>query len=382
MNQKVAIIGLGYTVPKPKTPEVSYKEMIFQAAQMAYKEAKIKPEEVDSFVSVAEDLHEGTSIFDEYVPDQLGAVQKPVHTITGDGIQGIIAGCLQIMTGAMDLIVIEGHSKASNILFPTYVMNYALDPVLNRPLGIHPYYVAGLEMRAYLQESGSTEEDCARVVAKNKTFATLNKLAPFGTKTSPAKVLNSEPMFEPLRKLHLPQHSDAAYVVVLASPKVVKKKRVKPIWITGMSYCSDSPTLESRDWAGAVSAKMAAEKAYKMAQITNPANQIDIFEIDDSFGFKELQHLEALGVCEKGQARKIFENGKNGKSLLNRVNPSGGSLGAGWMHEATGLHKVLEVVLQLKSTRGRMQVKGARTGLAQSWRGIPTTTSAVLILQK
>ena len=72
MDRKVGIIGFGYTPPKPKTPGLSYRELIFLAAQMAYQEAKIRPQEVDSFVSVAEDLHEGTSIFDEYVPDQLG----------------------------------------------------------------------------------------------------------------------------------------------------------------------------------------------------------------------------------------------------------------------------------------------------------------------
>lgn len=380
MNQKVAIIGIGYTIPKPKTPEVSYKEMTYLAAQMAYKEAKITPKEVQSFVSVAEDLHEGTSIFDEYTPDQLGAVQKPMHTVSGDGIQGIIAAALQIMTGAFDLIVVEGHSKASNIMTPTHVLNYALDPVINRPLNINPHYIAGLEMRAYMQDSGTTEEDCAKVVAHNRTKATLNKLAPHGSKTSPKKVLSSEPLFEPIRKLHMPQTSDAAYVVVLALEKIVKKKRVKPIWIAGMGFCSDSPTLETRDWATSVSTQIAAGKAYQQAGIKNPATEIDVFEIDDSFGYKQLQHLEALKVCEKGKAKNIFKNGDRLK-LGSRVNPSGGTLGVGWMHEATGLHKVLEVVLQLKGKKGRAQVKKAKVGLAQGWRGLPTTTCAVIILR-
>ncbi len=380
MNRKVAIIGIGYTVPKPKTPEVSYKEMTYLAAQMAYKEARISPQEVESFVSVAEDLHEGTSIFDEYTPDQLGAVQKPMHTVSGEGIQGIIAGALQILTGAFDLIVVEGHSKASNIVTPTYVLNYALDPVLNRPLNVNPHYIAGLEMRAYLEDSKTTEEEVAKVVSHNLSRATLNKLAPFGAKVSPKKVLNSEPLFEPIRKLHLPQTSDAAYVLVLASEKIVKKKRVKPVWISGMGFCSDSPTLESRDWTTSVATQIAAEKAYQQAGIENPAGEIDVFEIDDSFGYKQLQHLEALKVCEKGKAKDIFENGNRQKLHL-RVNPSGGTLGAGWMHEATGLHKVLEVVLQLRGKKGRTQVKKAKVGLAQGWRGLPTTTCAVMILK-
>ena len=46
---------------------------------------------------------------------------------------------------------------------------------------------------------------------------------------------------------------------------------------------------------------------------------------------------------------------------------------AGWH----GLAKVLEVVLQLRGAAGERQLDGVRVGLAQSWRGIPTTTGAV-----
>lgn len=366
MNEKVAIIGIGYTIPAPISPRLSYKEMTFQAARMAYEEAGITPAEVDSFVSVAEDLTEGTSIFDEYVPDQIGAVRKPVHTITGDGIQGIIAGCLQILTGALNLVVVEGHSKASNITTPTHILDYALDPVLNRPLGLNPYFVAGLEMQRYLKESGISQKDCAGVVAKNKQNATRNRLAPFGATITPDEVLNSPPVFEPIHQLHLCPHSDAAYVIVLASESLVKKRMASPVWLIGMGWNSDSPALETRDWATAISTKLAAENAYHMANINDPTKQIDVFEIDDSFGYKELQHRQALGIVDSNT----------------NVNLSGGALGVGWMNEATGLHKVLEIVLQLRQTASPLQVEKARTGLAQSWRGIPTTTSAVLILKR
>ena len=51
---------------------------MFEAAQRAYADADVDPRtEVDSFVGCSEDLEEGTSIFDEYIPDQLGAVHDP-----------------------------------------------------------------------------------------------------------------------------------------------------------------------------------------------------------------------------------------------------------------------------------------------------------------
>jgi acetyl-CoA C-acetyltransferase len=53
-----------------------------------------------------EDIAEGTSIFDEYVPDQIGVALRPVHTIGGDGLQGL-AAYMQILTGAFDVVAVE-----------------------------------------------------------------------------------------------------------------------------------------------------------------------------------------------------------------------------------------------------------------------------------
>jgi acetyl-CoA C-acetyltransferase len=97
-------------------------------------------------VSITEDYIEGTAIADEYVPDQLGAVLKPVHTVTTDGITGLASLVMQLETEQLDIAVIEGHSKASNIVHPAHIEAFALDPVYARPLGFHPRYVAGLEM--------------------------------------------------------------------------------------------------------------------------------------------------------------------------------------------------------------------------------------------
>ena len=70
---------------------------MFEAAQRAYHDAGVDPRtEVDSFVCCSEDLLEGTSIFDEYVPDQLGAMQRPVQTVAADGLFGVATGMMLI----------------------------------------------------------------------------------------------------------------------------------------------------------------------------------------------------------------------------------------------------------------------------------------------
>ncbi|MBI4613406.1 MAG: acetyl-CoA acetyltransferase [Planctomycetes bacterium] len=376
----MAIVGVGSTPAAPVTPHLSYKELTYEAAVRAYSDAGIEPEDVESFVCVSEDFHEGTSIFDEYVPDQLGAVQKPVHTISGDGLHGTISAALQILTGQFDLVVVEGHSKASNVLTPHHIANYALDPVFNRPLGVNPHYVAGLEMARYLELTGTSREECARVVVKNRAHALLNPSGCFGATLTVEDVLGSPPVAEPLVELEIAPHSDVAYVIVLASEDAARTLRGSPIWIDGMGWSNDSPTLETRDWNEAAYARDAARMAYAKAGVQNPYREIDFAEVDDTYSYKELLHLEALGLFRPGTAGGATADGLTSLGGEFPVNPSGGCLGMGRMHEASGLARLAEAMAQLRGEAGPRQVPDATRGLVMSWRGIPTTSGAVLVL--
>lgn len=381
MTTGAAIVGVGWAGFRPVTPEASYKELMYEAARRAYTDAGIDPRtDVDSFVTVAEDFHEGTSIFDEYVPDQLGAVQRPVHTITGDGLHGLAAGVMQILSGRFRIVVVEGHSKASNVLTLPEIARYALDPIVNRPLGVHPVAVAALEASRYLHDTGTTREQCAAVVAKNRHNALRNPSAAYGAEVSAAQVMASELVASPLVRLEVSDHADGAVVMVLADADTARRLSAPPVWIRGIGWANDSPTLESRDWSRAVYAERAAAMAYRMAGIESPGRAIRFAEVDDTFAYKELQHLEALGLCEAGQAGPMTVAGDTAASGRLPVNVSGGSLGAGHLLEATGLARVLEVVLQIRGQAGPRQLEDASTGLAQSWRGVPTTSGAVAVL--
>ncbi len=230
MSDRVAIVGVGCSDVRSTTPGVSYKELTFDAATRAYADAGVDVrEDVQSFVSVSEDYWEGTSIFDEYVPDQLGAAQRPVHTIGGEGIQGLLAAYMQIRTGFFDCVVVEAHSKYSNVLTPNRVLAFGLDPVLNRPLGLNPHFVAGLEMRRYLHESGATPEQCAAVVVKNRRNAVDNPYGAHAGALGLEDVLAASPVAEPLRRLDCSPGSDGAVVLVLASEERARSLGGKPV---------------------------------------------------------------------------------------------------------------------------------------------------------
>ncbi|MBI3286769.1 MAG: acetyl-CoA acetyltransferase [Chloroflexi bacterium] len=383
MQKQMAIVGVGYSGFSSISPGLSYKELMYEAAVRAYQDAGIDPrQDADGFVTVAEDFHEGTSIFDEYVPDQLGAVMRPVHTVTGDGIHGLIAGALKILSGAMNIVVVEGHSKASNILTLSQVTAYALDPIYNRPLGLNPYSIAGLEMQRFLHQTKNTVEQCARVVVKNRRNALNHPSAGHGSDISLEDVLASERVASPLRKLDIAPHSDGCVVFVLASADAARDLTPQPIWIRGMGWSNGSYSLEQRNWAHADYARQAAQMAYHQAGVEKPHDEIDFAEIDDTFSYKELQHMEALELCGEGEAGRMIDEGATQPGGSLPINVSGGSLGVGNLLEASGLQRVLEVVLQLRGQASARQLKNVETGLAFAWRGLPTASGAALVLSR
>jgi acetyl-CoA C-acetyltransferase len=362
------------------SPQASFRELVFEAAVRAYEDAGATPKDVDSFITVAEDYQEGTCITDEYAPDQLGAVLRPVQTISGDGLEGLGVASMLIQTGCYPVVVLEGHSKASNQRHPAHIEAMALDPSFVRPHAWHPSFVAGLEMRRYLHDSGATEAQVARVAAKNKSNALLNPIAAYPGRVSPEQVLASRALAEPLRELNTAPSADGAFVFVLAAQSALSRFRGQAVFVDAVTWICDTCNLHTRDWGRAAYAEQAARQAYDLASIRDPRSDFAFAEVDDTHAYKELQHLEALGLAERGSAGKLLEQGRFDRGGALPVNVSGGALGCGNLFEANPLRGLYEAVLQLRGQAGPRQVKTGKRGLVSSWRGAPTATGGVAVL--
>jgi acetyl-CoA C-acetyltransferase len=290
------------------------------------------------------------------------------------------SGVMMLRSGLYDLVAVQGLSKASNMITKPYLTDFALDPVYNRPLKEHSDYIAGMEMNRYLFETGSTSEECAQVVVKNRRNAMFNPHAAFGCDLTLDYVLDAEPVAFPLSDLDISQYADGAVVIVMARGREATERSDKPIWVRGIGWCSDTPGLETRDWGQAAYAQIAGDMAYKMADIRSPRTEIDFAEINDEFSYKELQHMEALRLCLSGEAGDLVLSGATEVTGSFPVNTGGGCLGNGNLMDCNGGQVVLSTVLQLRGEAGRNQLSDVSTGIAMSWRGLPTTSGAVVIL--
>lgn len=382
MADDVAVVGVGHAGFAPRLPGISTKELMHEAARRAYADAGIDPRrDVDSFVCVSEDLEEGTSIFDEYVPDQLGAARRPVHTLAADGLHAVATAVMLIRSGLARTVVVEGHRRASDVRTPGRVERFALDPIWNRPLEIPLVALAGLDMRRYLDRTGTRREHCALVAARHRRAALANPRAAYAAELSPEEVLDAPPVSDPLRPAEVAQPADGAVVVVLAAAERALELTDRPVWISGVGWCTGAASLETRDFGGAMSVAKAAAMAYRQAGIAEPEREVDLAEVDDAVAHRALLHLEALGVAPEGEAGERLAAGRLDRNGICRVNPSGGALGEGHLGEAAGLARLSACVLQLRGEAGRMQVPQARVAVAQSWRGLPSDSAAVALLR-
>ncbi|MDV3277338.1 MAG: hypothetical protein LYZ69_02585 [Nitrososphaerales archaeon] len=375
MTDRVGIIGVGYEGFRPAITDISTREMMYLAASKAYADAGVDPrKEVGSFICCTEDLWEGWSIADEMVPDQVGGARRPVCTVPSDGIVGMGHAIMHIRSGVADVVAVEAHSKVADVLDKVAVENMALDPAFLRVVGANNDVLAGLEMSAFMHATRFGRRDVSRVVAAEKEAALHNERASYGTKLSLSEIAGADPISAPLGRYDKSQYAEAGIVIVLASEKWIKKNRKDAVFIDGLAWRSSTPWYEGGGVERARYAEDAFASAMRQAKLKNLA-AFDVLEVDDTYSYKLLQHLLSIGASREKAIAML--GGR--RPALNR---SGGSLGVGHFIEATGLHRVLECVLQLRGQAGGTQVKKAEKALALSWRGNPTATGAVAVLSR
>ena len=375
MTERVGVVGVGFEGFRPAITDISTRELMYQAASKAYEDAGIDPrKDVGSFICCTEDLWEGWSIADEMVPDQIGGARRPLCTVPADGITGIGHAIMHIRSGVADVVTVEAHSKVADVLDKAAVENLALDPALLRVQGANADVLAGLEMDAFMNKSDFSRDDISLVVKTEKAAALKNERATYGATLSMKEISEAEPISVPLRRYDKADYVEGGVVIVLASEHWIKRNRQDAIYVDGLAWRSTTPWYEGGGAAEAGYAKLAFEAMLRQSG-RRGISSFDVLEVDDTYSYKLLQHLLSIGV-----SKKIARDMVKGKGPA--LNPSGGSLGTGHLIEATGSHKVLECVLQLRGTAGANQVKDAQSAAALSWRGNPTAAGAAIALSR
>jgi acetyl-CoA C-acetyltransferase len=330
---------------------------------------------------VCDEFWEARTLSEIPYGDIIAAHDRDSLKVPQDGSQAVLYAAATILSRHMDTMLLLSACKESMHQSRNIITNYGFDPIYQRILGLDYLMASALQATQYMHRYGITREQCARVVVKNRKNAKNNPFAQAPMDFAVDDVIHSRMLASPISELDAYPVSDGACAMILANEEKARKLTDKPVWIAGVGNSRDAHNLGNRHLADCDSLVVAAQKAYKMAGITNPRNQIDVAELSEQYSYQELLWTEGLGVCDKGEGGKLIDSGTTEMDGELPVNPSGGVI-SGVPTLVAGMSRVAEATLQLRGEAGARQVNDARIAVAHGMSGPGSQLHTVIVLEK
>lgn len=311
---------------------------------------------------------------------QIGFTGIPVVNIENACSSGLSAFRLAyqaVATGFYDVCLAVGFEKV-----PGGLIGSTGWPEWQRMMGFNVQPAAyALEAMRYITEYGLTDEQMAKVTVKNRKNGLLNPYAYFQQEVTLEEVLNSRMVAKPLRLLMCCPNADGAAAAILISKDQLKSRSEK-ITVAAAVLFSSMHGVERGGGSVIIHypdrTEAAAKQAYEVSGYG--PEDMNLVEAYDAMASTELLSIERLGICPKGEAPHLLEEGFFDLGGKKPVNTSGGLLSRGHPLGATGLAQVCEIVWQLRGQAGARQVSGARIGMCHTLGAGPNC--AIVILKR
>lgn len=390
--RSVYVAGAGRVPFRSKYP-LNYQELALQAAQRALEDAGAAQADIDFVVySIYNDLllRQGTP--DVMLHDYLGFAGKPAQRVTQGAATGgyaIRCGFAEVASGLVDVCLVLAVQKALDVTTDVAgqrgdaaltAENWTLDATWDMPFAQQPW---ALILNRYRAVHGRPDpEDLAAVAVKNRANAVLNSYAQLRTPVTLDEVLNSRLVGDPTTMYESCLYSECAAAVVLCSDRAPSHLQ-RRLELSGVGTChADGVSWSADDRSvGIPSVGISARSAYAMAGITDPASQVDLFEVNDLTAGAELICYEELGLCDGGSATDYLRSGATQRDGATPVNPSGGRIACGHIAGVSAVFSVAEVTDQLLGRAGDHQVatpRGVGVVSATGGAGLSLGSAAVL----
>jgi acetyl-CoA C-acetyltransferase len=167
--------------------------------------------------------------------------------------------------------------------------------------------------------------------------------------------------------------ADGAAAVILVGSGVLPQEFPHPlVRIAASTSAVTAIALHDRPNPLVLSAaEMSVERAYTDARLE--AQDIDLFELHDSFSIFAALALEAAGFAERGTGWQLARDGEISRTGHIPICTFGGSKARGDTGGATGVYQAVETALQLQGRAAENQIANARIGMLQCLGGTGAT---------
>jgi acetyl-CoA acetyltransferase len=383
MMRDVYVAGVGMT-RFAKQPGRTLKDLTAEAVTAALKDAGHAVEDVRSCYfgnAVAGSMTGQEMLAGQFLLRPLGLGGIPVFNVENACASASTAFHLAwqaVATGVHDAVLAVGAEKMTH---PDKARSFAAiggsvdvetapaDLPAGRSFLMDMY--AGAALR-YMERTGATRDDLARVVVKNQRHGKLNPAAQYGGELTVEQVLAAREIVWPFTLPMCSPISDGAAAALVVSRDLCSS--ASPVTVLA-SAARSAPV----DGMASVTS-LAAAAAYEQAGL-GPAD-LHCVEVHDAAASAELVIYEQLGLAGPGEGAALIRNGNTMLGGSRPVNTSGGLLARGHPIGATGLAQIVEAVAQVRGTAGARQVPGARIALTQNaggWHGSDNVASVIHI---
>ncbi|MBU4317585.1 MAG: thiolase family protein [Proteobacteria bacterium] len=376
--RKVMIAGVGLTRfdrydGEKGRPEKEFFDLGSEAILAALKDADMEWSDIQA--AFCGSVYCGTGAGHQVI-ERVGLTGIPIVNVENacsSGISALRLAFQMVGAGIYDIMIAVGFET-----MPRGPIKSTSWPLWERYMGfnLQPAQYAMKTVR-FMEDTGATEEDFARVSVKNRKNATLNPNARMQKEVTVEEVMASRMVAKPLRLLHACPLADGGSAMILCSEDKLKKKG-KAVEVAAASLTSgfySSPKVKGADHI-----TESANQAFAQAGIG--PEDIDVVQAYDTMSPAELWDLELLGFCKKGDAPRRLREGHFNLDGSLPVNTDGGLMGRGHPLGATALAQCIELYRQIRGEAGPRQIKNgkAKTGLAHAMGAGPN--SGVVILKR
>jgi acetyl-CoA acetyltransferase len=218
-----------------------------------------------------------------------------------------------------------------------------------------PTQWAGLLMNRYLHESHATEEHFAAFAVTQREYATRNPDALQRQPMTVDEYLETPYITKPLRILDCDYPCDSGSAVIFTTEERARDLR-QPVVLVDASALAAIHNMSFETLPDMVrTAPVHCAQLLWSRTALNPQD-VDCAQLYDGFSVITFQWLEALGLCEPGQAGPFVASG--GTKLTGRMptNTDGGACNVGRRH---GANFCIEATRQLRGQCEDRQVPSA-----------------------
>ncbi|MEC9347627.1 MAG: acetyl-CoA acetyltransferase, partial [Pseudomonadota bacterium] len=298
IKDKVAILGMGCSKFGERW-DCDAEDLIVEAYEECLKDAGIETTQIDAawFSTAMEEIHVGKSAVPLSVALRLPYIPVTrVENYCASGTEAFRGAVYAVASGAADIALAVGVEKLKDTGYGGLPQNMAgAVASMYWANASAPGSFAQLAT-AYRKKHGVAADDLKRAMAqvsvKSHANGSKNPKAHLQKAVTTDAVLNAPMIAEPLGLFDCCGVSDGAAAAIVTTPEIARKLGRKDlVTIKALQLAvSNGQEAQHNSWDGSyfMTTRKAAERAYKEAGITNPREQVSMFECHDCFSITEL----------------------------------------------------------------------------------------------